>query len=1036
LGEVALEVGEQWVYCAPENETCRFPGTRQVRYGDANGPYFTEAHTGSVSCDNAEFGDPENGQVKHCQVLLNPSQYGKWEPPIDWSAEEFIAVHASLLPTGKVFMHNATDPNLLDGEPVKHAMLWDPATLWSTNPSVRNGLEHLMDAESDAHARTGSELFCVGFDLLPDGNLLTTGNQPNQKHDHDRHANRFDFRNQSWSRVADTNEYRYYPTNAMTATGDVLVAAGTLDHSGDLSLRSAPLEVFTFDGRFKALTGTDFDHHWAYYPWIQLAPNGKLFYAGPQPTMYYFGTGALGAQTSMGTRDSAIRNYGSYAMYDVGKILVVGGRGPIKDDNSQVVLDSEDQMIGETPLASAKLIDLNGALPVVSSASNMSVARRQLNATVLANGEVLVTGGTSGVHFPTQFTEDRENNHYSTEIWSPVTGAWSTLHSQVYPRVYHSTALLLPDARVFTGGSGMPQSGYGEENNQYNAQVFSPPYLFASDGTEAIRPIIHSGPNTIGYSASFKLGMSPTGTITKAHLIKLGTVTHSFNAGQRLVPLGIVSQTSTAITLQGPASPFVAPPGYYMVFLLNDAGVPSVAKIVQLQPHATVRLVSKLNGKALEVDSATQNNSTPGVKVGAVRDAVEQAWYLLPSGSSGGSHYFKLWSRANDRVLSTVSGATANGTALTTLEDAGSTTQQWSLSEGSSSAPYLELRLRSNDARIAEITGGTGSEGAAVSLQTDGGTISHQQWQIVPYGPVTITAVESGKVVTVQGGATSSVPLEQSTNQAEHHQMWSFAANVDGWVTATARHSGRMLDVWQVSTSENAAVYQATPNGGANQQWRLLPTADGSFKLQVRHTGMYLHVANHSLLDGGALVQSSDNSGGQDMLFRVVPAVSGQPHQVSRSGGQLVYQAHVQTYGWQPSVGNNQVAGTTGLSKRMEALVLDARGVRLGLELKARVHIGGGVGWNGWLQGACIGCPDKDENLCSTAYPCLGSVGNLQQIEAIQIELAGDRNGCSISYRGYVQSSGWQAWQSEGATAGTTGQSKRMEALQIQLVCN
>jgi hypothetical protein len=139
--------------------------------------------------------------------------------------------------------------------------------------------------------------------------------------------------------------------------------------------------------------------------------------------------------------------------------------------------------------------------------------------------------------------------------------------------VYHSTALLLPDARVLLTGSG---DAAGNANH-YDAELFSPPYLF--NGT---RPTISSAPTTLGYAQSFFLGTPTPTSIARVTLVRLGSVTHAFDSNQRFIELTFV-RTTGGLTVKTPASRNVAPPGHYMVFVLNGASVPSVAKIIRIR---------------------------------------------------------------------------------------------------------------------------------------------------------------------------------------------------------------------------------------------------------------------------------------------------------------------------------------------------------------------------------------------------------------------------------------------------------------------
>ena len=186
-----------------------------------------------------------------------------------------------------------------------------------------------------------------------------------------------------------------------------------------------------------------------------LAPNGRVFNAAPTTTTRYLDTAGSGTWSFVATRAGPNRDYGSAVMYEPGKVLVMGG--------------------GDPPTNTAEVIDLNVPTPSWSFVGSMAFARRQINATLLPDGTVLVTGGTSSPGF-----NNPAGAVHAAELWNPANPTqWTTLASSSgIPRVYHSTALLVPDGRVLSMGG----------NGQTQIEIYSPPYLF-QPGT---RPTITS----------------------------------------------------------------------------------------------------------------------------------------------------------------------------------------------------------------------------------------------------------------------------------------------------------------------------------------------------------------------------------------------------------------------------------------------------------------------------------------------------------------------------------------------------------------
>lgn len=179
---------------------------------------------------------------------------------------------------------------------------------------------------------------------------------------------------------------------------------------------------------------------------------------------------------------------------------------------------------------------------------------------------------------PCTFDDNADKATKCAELWDPTTKTWTELASQEVERMYHSTALLLPDGRVITMGNGQRQGLI----SQRNAEFLSPPYLFKGP-----RPVIDSAPSTLDYGQAFAIMLSDTGPvggdIGAVNMVKLGSVTHQFDQGQLFIPLDILGIDGNTVTVRAPDTPGEATPGYYMLFVLSDDGVPSVAPYVRMQ---------------------------------------------------------------------------------------------------------------------------------------------------------------------------------------------------------------------------------------------------------------------------------------------------------------------------------------------------------------------------------------------------------------------------------------------------------------------
>ena len=278
-----------------------------------------------------------------------------------------------------------------------------------------------------------------------------------------------------------------------------------------------------------------------------------------------------------------IGTFGSAVMYKPGKVLKCGGTAqPGSDENLTAVIDLNDPS------------ETGGEWLFVDS---MEYERRHHNLVLLPTGEILAVGGERDAD------PDPDN-----EDWVPVMPAelfdpndpvphWEELAPMIGdPRDHHSTAVLLASAKVLVcGGDEHPES----QTTYESAEIFSPPYLFLPGGDDAPRPVIGYAPRVVTYGSDFSVILSsgsPVGAtqIGKVSFVRLGSTTHGFDMDQRYVPLAfqvdpsqLPAQPSTLI-VQAPADGSYAPPGYYMLFVVSDAGVPSIAKYVRLYEPASI----------------------------------------------------------------------------------------------------------------------------------------------------------------------------------------------------------------------------------------------------------------------------------------------------------------------------------------------------------------------------------------------------------------------------------------------------------------
>jgi Domain of unknown function (DUF1929) len=481
------------------------------------------------------------------EPLPTTATMGEWGPVVSW---DIVPLHMSLLPNGKIFAWGRSDVSDTMGMP----RIWDPATKPSPTglPEIDTGMDML---------------FCAGHTLLPNGNLMVAGGH--HKDAAGIKVTYFFSQDGVPTKGPDMAHGRWYPTLTVLADGNVLSMSGR-NQAGTVV---AIPELWTGTA-WTQLTGAG-TLKLPYYPrnFVDPSRTGQVFYAGEQVMSRWFNYGGTGSWTSTGPPHiwPFNRDYGTAVMYDTGKILYAGGGG---DPNWPCECPSTQK--SPTPTNTAEKIDLTQGSPTWQSAGSMSEPRRHLNSTILPDGQVLITGGTRGGGF---VNTDDNLAAKNAEIWNPGTNQWTTLAANQIMRVYHSVSMLLPNGTVLHGASGdaMGEDGVTPVPSERNHEIFSPPYLF-----KGARPAITSATPTVGYGGTITVATPNAAQITEARWIRLGSVTHAFDMGQRANKLTF-TRTPTGLSVDVPMSPNQAPPGYYMLFILNRNGVPSTGSMVRVQ---------------------------------------------------------------------------------------------------------------------------------------------------------------------------------------------------------------------------------------------------------------------------------------------------------------------------------------------------------------------------------------------------------------------------------------------------------------------
>jgi hypothetical protein len=462
-------------------------------------------------------------------VAATTSLVGQWSAPVTWP---IVAVHANLLSTGEILAWDG-QTNGYD------ARLWNPTTGVFTK--VTNNQ---------------TNMFCSGHCALADGRTLVAGGHGGG-HTGVTDTNLFDPVAHTWTLVAPMAYPRWYPTTTTLPDGRVLATAGEIN----CDRCDAPIpEIYNPQTNvWTQLSNASLVL--PYYPHMFVLPDlvgdGHVRVLAAATAEDIITTYVLDVSTqTWSTVDPDPVDGGSSAMYLPGKVMKSG----TSTDPDMPVFPSE---------ATTYVLDMTQ--PAWRETAPMVFPRTYHTLTLLADGTVLATGG--GVTTDAVGVSGAVSH---AELWSPVTETWTTMASMQKPRLYHSTALLLPDGRVLAAGGGR-FNGVNEPTDQLSSETYSPPYLF-----KGTRPTISSAPATATYGGTLVVQTPDAARITAVSLLRLGAVTHAFNQNQRFLQLPFVT-VSGAVNVQAPANANLAPPGYYMLFILDTNGVPSVAATLKLQ---------------------------------------------------------------------------------------------------------------------------------------------------------------------------------------------------------------------------------------------------------------------------------------------------------------------------------------------------------------------------------------------------------------------------------------------------------------------
>ena len=466
------------------------------------------------------------------------AQVGRWLPKFSLPG---VAIHMALLPTGKV----------LYWQRLGEAYVLDPST--RTTKRV------------DAPANT----YCAGHTFLADGRVLVTGGH--QKSEYGiRTIVSFNPFTEQWTKHPNMRRGRWYPSQVLLPDGRQLIMSGT-DENANLN---PDVEVYSPESNTVSVLGVRGGsgrppNGW-WYPHLFVMPSGRTLVAGPDVVDSWFVAAAPTAPLSW----QDVANLPARRLYATGVLLPGRAKGSTRVllTGGSTAAKTSDRWPNVEPSRSSVVFDEANAGAGWRSGPALVTARAHHNTVLLPDGSMVTVGGGYGQRNG-NLRAGNPDTHRRIEIYDPVTQTWKLGPAQDELRTYHSTAVLLPDGRVLSAGD----DGYGGTATTDTGEIYEPAYLFKGP-----RPAIADAPDHLVYGTSYSVR---TGDVraTRAVLVAPGATTHSADMNQRYVRLAVTAAADgSGVEIVSPPNANVAPPGYYMLFVLSEMGVPSRAKFVHL----------------------------------------------------------------------------------------------------------------------------------------------------------------------------------------------------------------------------------------------------------------------------------------------------------------------------------------------------------------------------------------------------------------------------------------------------------------------
>ncbi|MGB7286263.1 MAG: galactose oxidase-like domain-containing protein, partial [Salaquimonas sp.] len=464
---------------------------------------------------------------------------GTWDPLQKWP---LIGLHAIVMDDGRVLTFGTDEKGMQGGQFIYD--IYDPKT--GQHQTLQN--------------TTPTDIFCSAAMIIPGTNkILIAGGDARPLGSANKGVADVNILDMDTGELypapdGDMAFQRWYPTMVSLSDGRMVMLGGS-----DINGRGvATPEIYTYGEGWKTLTGavdTDIGNS-SGYPRAFLDGNGDIVYfatgkgGDSEVEVMKLNVDGNGSLSQIGTVPFSVAWDAPAVMYEAGQILV---------QDAQTGLWS---------------MDINGNTPQFTKVGTLSQQRNWSNMTTLADGTVLINGGTS--YGNTEAGADK-----TAVIWNPANNSLTYTVDEVNPRLYHSATVLLNDGTLLSLGGG---SAGMAENNYLDGQVYRPPYLYDENGNLADRPVVSGAPSDVDAGDIFTINVGNAADIARLTFVQNGAATHALNMGTRFVELEYTVGPNNTLQVKMPELAEGITAGSWMLFAWDNKGVPSVAPTININP--------------------------------------------------------------------------------------------------------------------------------------------------------------------------------------------------------------------------------------------------------------------------------------------------------------------------------------------------------------------------------------------------------------------------------------------------------------------